>query len=667
MNILWQNSFLAPLLALAAVPLLLHLFARTKPKSYLFSSNMFLRSCAKQNARIKRPFDILLLILRTLLFLAIIFMFMKPLLFLFPDSGGIFEKKTVIIIIDASASMGLQEDGRTRFAAACTEGSEILSGLSSGDKADVIWLQTAPAAEFPEPGSNFIYMQQQLRRRKVTSEAGNAEAAVKLAVDMLKDRPGRREICIISDFQASQWKDRKLAIPERIKVATIQIGKSNPGNLAIDRVDLNPSTLLQGETAYVSCVVRNYSSEPRSCTVFFSGSESRQNRNVMIPANGSASPLFTLQLNKPGPLPLEFSISEDAFPEDNTINTIAIVKEAMKVGIVSGAKYPAEFWKRSLSALPWAKLELLKLDDPRSWNEPDVLLLSGWNGQNIPEIKKFIESGKTVICSPAPNCPATALASLTGQKAGKPDEKVFLEQGGKPFNLKVLRDKDRILEIFANGEFGDPAGGEFKARLNYGKPGAETVFAWQDGLPALTRISDRGALYIWGMVLDPQYSNWAYRVQFLPFMAEIIQKTGAAVPNQYPANAPGSRLKMRLTSGIAVDKVTLQTSGVKLSPTVQYLDKTPYLVSPPIEACGLYRWIYNGETAEYNVVNFPAVESNLAQLPPGERKQFGLEMSGGRKLSELDTGVDIWPYLLAAAMLFAVLEGLVMWWSRRSG
>ncbi len=672
MNLFWQNGFLAPFLLLAAVPLLLHLFARTRPKIYLFSSNMFLRNSVKKNIRIRRPFDILLLIIRTLLFLAIILMFMKPLLFLFPDAAGLFQGKSVVVVIDASASMGLVEDGHTRFAAACAEASEILSGLSSRDKADIVWLKAIPEAEFPIPGSNARFLQQQLRKKKVTSEAGNSEEAIKQAVALFKNLEGRKELVIISDFQTSQWKDRDLPIPDEIKTVTIKIGKKRAGNLALTRITVSPRHLLKDYKGEIFCEVKNFSSEPRSCSVFFHTDGGRDNRTIMIPAEGSATVGFKHIFRTSGTIPVSFSISEDAFPEDNTIHSVINVSAALKVAVVEYNPYPADFWKRAIAALPWTKLEVLKPDALKNITDCDALFLSGWRGNDAEIIAKYLKAGGMVVCNPAPGCLHPSFTSLSGDNAPVYSATGFHLDKKNSLALNVSSPDDRIMKIFKNGEYGDPVSGLFKAKISTPLPKflkkGETILKWNDDTPALTRFDFNGVLYYWGIIIDPKYSNWAYKVQFLPFMAELIRKGGMIKRNEEPDKNPGARLVLPLSGGKTADGIILNSGEGRKSvkTTVKYIDKKAYLISNPVESCGLYSWIYNGKIVKYDVVNFPEMESNLSQLEQNNINTIGAEVVGGRQLNQLNSGIELWPFLLLTALALAVAEGILMYWSART-
>ena len=65
MNLFFSNP-LFWLMAAAAIPLLVHLFARSRPREREFSSLIFLRRAVKRHVRLRRPKDWLLLAVRTL-------------------------------------------------------------------------------------------------------------------------------------------------------------------------------------------------------------------------------------------------------------------------------------------------------------------------------------------------------------------------------------------------------------------------------------------------------------------------------------------------------------------------------------------------------------------------------------------------------------------------
>ncbi len=670
MNFFLSNGFLLPFLVLALAPLLLHLFAKTKPRIYKFSSNMFLKRSARKSMRMKRPYDILLLILRTLLFLAIIAIFLKPVLSLFPGSG-LAGTKTMVLIVDVSASMGVHEGGRTRMAAACAEAADIITSLSSNDKANIVWLQATPTAEYPVAGSNLAGLRDALLRKEITNESGNVDEALKVAFEMLRDIKGRKQICIISDYQASQWEGRNFQAPDDIDIVNIKIGKKFIGNLALSRILASPSEPLPGESVDITCELKNFSPEPRCCTVFFRAGEVRRNRKIMIPANNSSTALFKAVFRKPGIVPLEFFIGSDDFPPDNNINGLLQVRDNIRVAFVKSRKYPAWFWNRALRALPFIKLTVVSPEDGKLDLQPyEVCLVSGWDGRYIEEFREFMQNGNTLICSPAPELDGSKLAALAGitSKAGF-SGKIPIETGEKPYFLKLNMPSDPIFKLFASGEYGDPAGGEFLSRLSLNpelnKLG-KSLIAFADGVPALIRFKEgAGRLYLWNLPLAPEASHWGSRIQFLPFMAELVLKGKSHTGKHFPVYYPGGKMSLELNSGISAKAVKLFNPEDKPVAVKDSMNGgKPLVRSCPVDVCGLYSWKYHGSRIGYGIVNFPVVESDLRQLPKSKLARFGAMVSGSRELRVLDQGLDLWPMLLAAAVVLLILESLVMFFGR---
>ena len=99
---------------------------------------------------------------------ALVLVFLRPLFFSQRRLAGLLQTKNVVLIIDATASMAYVDGAQTRFAAACAEASEILAGLSGRDGANIVWLDAAPDAVFPEIGANIAYLRTALRRAGVS-------------------------------------------------------------------------------------------------------------------------------------------------------------------------------------------------------------------------------------------------------------------------------------------------------------------------------------------------------------------------------------------------------------------------------------------------------------------------------------------------------------------
>lgn len=668
MNFVLTNVVLWPFLALVLVPLLLHLFARSKPPSYRFSSIEFILRIIRQTIRVKRPQDWLLLLIRSLLFAAVVLLFLQPLFFSKRRLSGPFERKNVVLLVDATASMGYTEGSQTRFASACAHASEILSGLSARDAANIVWLRARPESVFPDMGVNFTYLRTALRQARVTTEAGNPNEALRLAIRLLEGTEGRREICILSDFQKSIWENADVAVPRSIDLVKVKIGREPGINGSLTGIRTDPAKPLANEDVTFHCEVYNFSPQPRRRTVFFSVQESRQSQDIMIPAWSRAAATFRSRFSAPGVFPISATLSEDSFTGDDSRWALVEVRDFLRVGIVPEEALTARAWQRALNALGWAKTETLSTNDLAGLQPFDVILLSGTPAPDT-NVMERVRQGCTVVWFPGSN----ALTAWQGAPAVRSIQKVRWEQPPGGRKLKLVADKDDVFRLFADGEHGDPARGTFRGRLvipDVVAEGADLLLAYDDHVPALVRFRQGGCLFLWNMPLQPEFSDYAAQIEYLPLFAEMLLSSRTPGgqgrdPTDFP---PGERIAWRFDSDVTASDVKLtRLDGSALPAQEQRTARDVTLVSAEPPEPGVYAWEHQGRRLGYNTVNFPVIESDLRALSlDGIETHGSVGVMDGHTVRQLRDGVKLWPALLALAVVLALVEGVVLLWVERS-
>lgn len=667
MNFLFLNAALGGLLALVAVPILVHLFARSRPPVYSFSSVEFLRRIVRTTMRLRKPRDRLLLLLRTLAVLALALMFLQPVFFPSERLAGWFEERHVVVVVDASGSMGYAEQAQSRFAVACAEGAEILR--TAPDSANLIWVKSQPERVFPEPGVNVGRLQDALRRAQVSLERGHPEAALAMAVDQLHEKEGRREIYLLSDFQRSTWENAELAVPEGVELVTIRIGQEEAENLAVTRLDFDPVHPLAGEEVTAFVEVANYSPSPRGTTLYFQTGEARQTEDLMIDEWGSATAIFSFRPSTTGEVMVSATLAEDRFAPDDRRVAVLTVRPWLRVGLAGGDTGTGRIWHRAGHALDWVRVSPF---DPDTWNGPpefDLLLLAEWDGTGADQLQAWTrETGIPVIWQPSRD---TAPDSLTKILPSAPASEALWETFSEPRTLRIVQQRDPLFELFTGGDYGNPAGGRFRGRLRLGDgwtDAAEVLLQYDDGVAALARFP--GSTYLWNLPLDQDLSTWPAETSFLPLFAELLLQsrrhadTGATAFERHPGETLiwmpdhellGSEVRLK-----GPDQQELEFEADRLEAGVRF-------VHGPTGRPGLYTWEHRQAPMSYQPVNFPGRESDLRQLTATEIERTGaLAVAGGRSAQQSREGIRLWPWLLLLALIFLMMEGAVMLWTERT-
>ena len=664
MTIEFSNAGLRGFLALAAVPLLLHLFARARPPSYRFSSVEFIRRILRKTTRIRRPKDWILLALRTALFAAVLLLFLDPVAFFQGRLGGASGRRSVVVVVDSSASMACLEGGQTRFAAACAQASDILAGLSVRDTANLVWLNASPAAVFPEMGVNAAYLRALLRRATVTQEAGNASEALRVAAEQLRRADGRREAYLVSDFQRTTWNGASAALPRDTQTVIVRVGRTDPGNQAVTDIVIAPPSPLAGEEADIGCEVWNYSDGPQRKTVYLNVQERRASQELIVPPWSKATAVFRHRFAAAGVVPLAASLNEDAFPADDCRRRLVEVRPYLRVGILPGDRPAATAWKRAADALGWVRAEWITPEDLAGDAAFDACLLAGWNGVESAALRRRLDQGCAAVWYPAPDTPAAAAVALAGTAAVPADAAVLRrDKTDTARRVRLAKPDDALFRVFGNGEYGNPARAWFRARLDLAAaalPPADLLMAYEDGTPALMRFRRRGPLYLWNLPLGPERSNWPGQFEFLVLMGELLQTggSGGSAAGTSAERLPGQTLAWLASYDTAPADIVLRDELGRPVPIQPHRGEAGIqFVTPPMPAPGVYTWSRQEQTIGRDVINFPAVESDLRALPPRDTDRMGTATVGaGQSVRRLHEGTRLWPYLLAAAVVLAIVE-----------
>jgi hypothetical protein len=138
------NPFVLLGLAAASLPVLFHLFAQRRAREVEFTSLRFLKKLEKSSMRTVRVRQILLLIIRTLLVIAVVMAFARPAVqgYLGGLWGSSHASSSLVILIDNSASMSRSDEHGTLLKQAKDAAKNLGQLVEEGDDAVILPLAT---------------------------------------------------------------------------------------------------------------------------------------------------------------------------------------------------------------------------------------------------------------------------------------------------------------------------------------------------------------------------------------------------------------------------------------------------------------------------------------------------------------------------------------------
>ena len=362
-------------LALASIPIIIHLLNRRKLLRMDWAAMEFLLAALKKTRRKLRLEHLLLLLLRTLMMILLGLFLARPMLSDTEYSwlAGALKNEEKIFILDDSLSMSRQQAGGTAFGkgrGALAAELERLGSISSPDSALVLRASRPQAAirgnfsdtESSQKLAKSVEMLQPTSTRMNLSATLDNLAELGLASDNSVARP--RSLSIITDLRATDWTDGaggpdeslKRALERLVsssenppKISIYDVGSPDTANLAITGINITGGRPATGIPTEIQLEIENFSDEParnlRAQLTFgpLSGKRTTASTAVAQPVTvieGQSSGIATITstFRSPGKYWAEAQLMgvKDPLPGDNRYSFVIDVVESTEVLLVNG-------------------------------------------------------------------------------------------------------------------------------------------------------------------------------------------------------------------------------------------------------------------------------------------------------------------------------------------
>ena len=679
-------SFLNPLflfgLLAAAVPIVIHLFTRRRPRERPFPSLEFLAEVNQSEIRRLRLKQWLLLLLRTLAVAAIALAMARPALRGAGARSGAGAATTVVALVDMSGSMGAaagaSPGGQTTTLAGQARRvvEDLLTTLGPADELLLVPYDRAPRPVSTRPSSDVARLRAATQALDAGAMTTDHRAALEFAARALAGAHAlNRELFWVSDFQAAGFPAPAggtagtfAAAPAgpwaQTRVYLVPLAPRSRANVALTDAALTPTE--SGLALTVSAT--SFGADPGDLAVAARDVRTHDElaRGFLgLPARGATSTLLPLaRVPDEGG---EVTIPDDPLPLDNRrvfaagrSGTLRVVlredgpPSALRLALEAGS--PASglaIETVAAVALParLAGADVLVVNDLERLGATEtqavldfqragggVLVVLGaradagyWNGSLLREAGLGALGGAE---SAAPDAAWRLVRSLAGHAALAG----FPARPGEPLTTARFR----------------------AVRAFRVAPGARVLLEFDRTHPALVE-GTRVLAFAAG--LDPQASDFPVSGAFLPLLHQAVKVLGRGTAAA--SLTPGERYSTPAATGLWRIE---DEQGREVPAELKAAAGATRLVSAPLERPGLCRVIQGATVRSTFAVNPDPRESDLAAVPeaalvrafPAGRAQVvhpGADLA--RRVREARYGRELWAWFVALALLLLVAESLL--------
>lgn len=700
-------------IAAAALPVLIHLLSKSRPKVVAWAAMHLLIPAAQASRRKLRFENLLLLLVRVLIPTLLALALARPVLTGAQAPAGD-TPIAMVVLFDNSYSMQAGDSATTREKRAKEAVATILGRLPAGSEASIVLMSDGVRTLGGDARLDFAKLNQQLDALACDGSGTDTARALNVAAALLgKTTLAQRAVVLVSDFQAVNWGDtdaparaaawaRLAALPVKPSVTWVNVGAAGSDNASLDSVTVSPTRVAAGQPVTIRVAASNAGDAPHPDLHVFlrvDGQERGQTR-LSLPAGQSGQAIFTHTFDRPGPHLIEASTDADALAADNTAAYSAEVIDRLPVLLVNGdpgrepLRGETDFLALALRPAPdGGSLFLPRVVDaigltPRALAGAKAVVLANvrqLSDAQVELLNAFVRAGGGLIIFPGGRVQASwyndrlyengngLLPATLGHLAGSTQHTA---------RIAAQRFDHPALALFNDPRNGDLTRAEIRqwftlvvSPAQHGQPEASVLARLENGDPFLVEKSlGRGRVILAATACDADWNSLPLDPSYVVLMRELTASAAIVAPP--PRNVPaGAPLTLTLPEAAAGSKVTVIDPAQQEHEVVaEARDGAATAEYRGSGRPGIYTFHTPDESVPF-VVTAGREESRLAAIEPSRLDALAQAagaavISSGAAYSSLDQarrfGREIWRpvFIAVVALLFAELF-LQQWITRK--
>jgi hypothetical protein len=568
-------SYLSPAMlwgmALAAIPIIIHLLFRRRFRRIEWAPMHYLKLSIQRNRRRVRLEQLLLLILRTALVLLLFFLVARPVIHAAGLGGwlGGRSRSSQLILLDNSLSMGYRDGGRSAWEQAQALAVKLLETVGPKDRFTLVLASQPKTPLLREVELTNPEETAQLIARQQPAETFTAWAPVFEAVDELLDSGSYpiRELTVITDLRRPGWEDSLAELggrwaAQQLQMRVFNVGSERTGNVSTEDLKQLDRLALAGQPVQFEAVVRNATDrELADLDASFSidGKPSVVRLPAIAPGETAKIPLVAA-FQEPGLHHVEFELPQDELPGDNRRYAACRVREEANLLLVDGEPSSdplggeVDFLGLALAlGVGEADAFRVQIATDAEWaaagsGDPDLVVLANVASlapEQAERLKRQVEAGAGLMIFVGDQIDPANYNQLLADLLPAPleaavDEDVsgLLFEPGAPGPLDALAQLNAaVMARIKLRRF-------YQVQLAEDAPGVRVLACWNSASAApavLERTVGAGRVLLWTTTADKNWTDWPTEPSYVLTVREAAKGV-----------IRGDSLSTRLTSGEAL-------------------------------------------------------------------------------------------------------------------
>ncbi len=400
----------------AVVPLVLHLLSRARFRTVDWAAMMFLDGVDDRPLHRGRLRQWALLALRAAIVCLLAIALARPVLrgkTAAPRQG---QAVVAAVILDCSASMGVDENGHTRMVLARGAAKQVL-GLHEGDRISLVLMGPKQPPEQRAPTADLWDVARRIEAAEPTDAPADAAAALRAAAESVSEYAATLpanvrpfvDVYVITDRQGStwdhvddafrdEWRASLRAAGLSARLFLLPVGGADADNVAIDSLKLLNAPAVINQPAEIEVNIHNYgkvkwSSLPLTVTPAGGYWLKSPDARVNLPPGSDATLRGTAIFRTPGTHVVSATVKSGGLSVDDRYETSIDVRDPVKILVISGDAPPVEATPQTSDrGTDYLRLALAPMrarsgeKDPAA---PDVAAADDWSG---PTALSLVES-----------------------------------------------------------------------------------------------------------------------------------------------------------------------------------------------------------------------------------------------------------------------------------